>query len=84
MIDFLLIAIILTVLILIALIRIILGPTLPDRIVGMDTANTLMVSALIVLSVVFNQVIFIDIAIVYAALSFVGTIYFAKCLEAGK
>jgi len=84
MINFMLIAIILAFLILIALLRIVLGPTLPDRVVGMDTVNTLAVSLLIVLSVVFNQVIFIDIAIVYAALSFVGTIYFSKCLEAGK
>lgn len=78
------IAILLLVLVLIAIIRILLGPTMPDRVVGMDTANTLMVSALLVLAAAFNQIIFVDIAIVYAMLSFVGTLFFAKYLEGTK
>ena len=77
-------ALFILVLIAIAVIRIAIGPTMPDRLVGMDTANTLMVSALIVLAAAYNQVIYIDIAIVYAMLSFVGTLFFAKYLEGAK
>jgi len=74
----------LVLLILAAALRILLGPTLPDRVVGMDTANTLMVSTLLVLAAVFNQTVFVDVAIVYAMLSFVGTLFFSKYLEGEK
>ena len=37
-------------------------------------------AAMIVLGVVFQQIIFIDVAIIYALLSFVGTLYIAKYL----
>jgi multicomponent Na+:H+ antiporter subunit F len=61
-----------------ALIRLILGPTNPDRVVAVDTINTLTVAVLILLSVLYEQFIFIDVAIVYALLSFVSTLYIAK------
>ncbi|MDD3573495.1 cation:proton antiporter [Methanospirillum sp.] len=61
-----------------AMIRLILGPTNPDRVVAVDTINTLTVAVLILLSVLYEQFIFIDVAIVYALLSFVSTLYIAK------
>jgi multicomponent Na+:H+ antiporter subunit F len=61
-----------------ALVRLILGPTNPDRVVAVDTINTLTVAVLILLSVLYEQFIFIDVAIVYALLSFVSTLYIAK------
>ena len=61
-----------------ALVRLILGPTNPDRVVAADTINTLTVAVLILLSVLYEQFIFIDVAIVYALLSFVSTLYIAK------
>jgi multicomponent Na+:H+ antiporter subunit F len=48
--------------------------------VALDAINTLVVAAMIVLGVVFHQFIFIDVAIIYALLSFVGTLYIAKYL----
>ena len=74
-------ALILLALVLAAAARVLLGPSMPDRVVGINAANTLMVSVLLVLAAAFNQVIYADIAIVYAMLSFVGTLYFAKYLE---
>ena len=61
-----------------ALVRLILGPTNPDRVVAVDTINTLTVAVMILLSVLYEQFIFIDVAIVYALLSFVSTLYIAK------
>ncbi len=61
-----------------ALVRLILGPTNPDRVVAVDTINTLTVAVMILLGVVYQQYIFIDVAIVYALLSFVSTLYIAK------
>ncbi len=76
-------AFILMVWIFMSLIRIILGPTAPDRVVGLDTINTLIVALMVILAVAYNQIIYVDIAIVYALLSFVTTLYIAKYLEGG-
>lgn len=74
----------LLLLVLIALTRILLGPTLADRVVGMDTANTLMVSAFLVLAAGFREIVFVEVAIVYAMFSFVATMFFAKYLEGAE
>ncbi len=71
-------ALVLVVLVCLALVRLFLGPTIADRAIAVDTVNTLVVAALILLGVVYRQVIFIDVAIVYALLSFVSTLYIAK------
>ena len=70
----------LVALMLLAMVRLIKGPTSADRVVALDAINTLVVAAMIVLGVVIHQFIFIDVAIIYALLSFVGTLYIAKYL----
>jgi len=69
--------------VLFSLFRIGLGPTVADRVVGLDTLNTLVVASMIVLGAAFDQVILVDVAIIYALLSFVGTLYIAHYLEGG-
>ncbi len=76
-------AFILMLWIFLSLLRVILGPTAPDRVVALDTINTLIVALMIILAVAYNQLIYVDIAIVYALLSFVTTLYIAKYLEGG-
>jgi multicomponent Na+:H+ antiporter subunit F len=73
-------SLVLVALMLLAMVRLLKGPTAADRVVALDAINTLVVAAMIVLAVVFRQVIFVDVAIVYALLSFVGTLYIAKYL----
>jgi len=68
---------------LLSMFRIGLGPTVADRVVGLDTLNTMVVATMIVLGAAFDQVIFVDVAIIYALLSFVGTLYVARYLERG-
>ncbi|MCA1915557.1 cation:proton antiporter [Methanospirillum hungatei] len=75
---FMIAALITAVIVFGALVRLILGPTNPDRVVAVDTINTLTVAVMILLGVVYQQYIFIDVAIVYALLSFVSTLYIAK------
>lgn len=70
----------LVVLIALALVRLAAGPTAPDRVVALDTVNTLTVAAMILLAIAYGEVVFVDVAIVYALLSFVGTLYIAKYL----
>jgi len=67
----------------ITLIRIMLGPSVPDRVVGVDTLNTLIVAEMILLGAAYDRVIYIDIAIVYALLSYIGTLVIAKYLQGG-
>ncbi|MEA1940375.1 MAG: cation:proton antiporter [Candidatus Caldatribacteriota bacterium] len=68
---------------LLSLIRLILGPTVPDRIVALDTINTLVVAGMILVGAAFNEVIYVDVAIVYALLSYIATLYVSKYLEGG-
>jgi len=74
------VVLILVILVCLALVRLFLGPTAADRVVSLDTVNTLTVAVLILLGVAYQQIIFIDVAIVYALLSFVSTLYIAKYL----
>lgn len=82
--NLMIIAGVLGILVLICLIRAILGPTVPDRVVAMDTTNTLVVATFIILGTAWKEVIYVDIAIVYAMLSFVSTLYISKYLEGEK
>ena len=70
--------------IVIALIRVIKGPTAPDRIVGLDTINTIVIVSIVIFGFVTGSVIYIDVAIVYALLSFISTLFIAKYLEGGE
>lgn len=76
--------VILAVCIGIALIRVGIGPTVPDRIVGLDTVNTIIVVTMVILGAAFQEVVYVDVAIVYALLSFVTTLFIAKYIEKGK
>jgi multicomponent Na+:H+ antiporter subunit F len=68
----------------IIMVRVFIGPGAPTRLVAFDTANTLVVTSLVILAMLFNDVIFIDVAIVYALLSFAMTLYVAKYIQGDK
>ena len=82
--SYLIILIFLLISVLLSLIRVIRGPTAPDRIVGIDTINTIIISGMVVFGAAFQEVIYIDVAIVYALLSFISTLFIAKYLEGGE
>ncbi|MBS3816496.1 MAG: cation:proton antiporter [Candidatus Thermoplasmatota archaeon] len=67
--------------IIISAFRVFLGPTVPDRTVGLDTINTLVIASMIGLGAAMWETLFIDIAIVYAILSFVTTLFISKYME---
>jgi len=76
--------IILAVCIVITVVRIFMGPGAPTRLVAFDTTNTLVVAGLVVVGMMFNHAIFIDVAIVYALLSFAMTLYVAKYIGGSR
>ena len=78
---FLITAVLITIFISMPLFRLITGPTVPDRVIALDTINTYIVAAMILYGAAFEEIIYIDIAIVYALLSYVATLYIAKYIE---
>ena len=81
--EYLLMLLLLSIAVILAVIRIILGPTAPDRVVGLDTINTIVIVAMVIFGAAFQEVIYIDVAIVYALLSFISTLFIAKYLQGG-
>lgn len=67
---------------LIGLYRLIFGPTTPDRIVATDALNLIACVVLVLLALFFDSVLYLDVALVYAVLSFVGMIALARVIEA--
>jgi multicomponent Na+:H+ antiporter subunit F len=67
-----------------AIVRVFKGPTAPDRVVGLDTINTIVIVSMVVFGIATSSVIYIDVAIVYALLSFISTLFIAKYLEGGE
>ncbi len=72
---------ILVVSIFVALIRLILGPSLPDRVVALDLISTLVIGIVAVEIVMSGQVVLLSVVMVLALVSFLGTIAFAHYLE---
>ncbi|MDY3868174.1 MAG: cation:proton antiporter [Pyramidobacter sp.] len=62
-------------------VRMIWGPTDADRAVALDTMNSLVIAIMILLSAAYDSVLLIDLAVVYAGLSFVATMFLARYIE---
>jgi multicomponent Na+:H+ antiporter subunit F len=62
-------------------IRLAKGPTLPDRVIAIDLIGVLLVSLLVVTAGVTGQEAFLDVALVVALISFVGTVAYAQYIE---
>lgn len=76
-------AVVFTLLACVAAGRLFIGPTAADRLVALDTLNTLVVGLLIMIAAITDAIVMVDVAIVYGALSFVGTLFLARYLEGG-
>ncbi|ARF17194.1 Na(+)/H(+) antiporter subunit F1 [Sporosarcina ureae] len=70
--------------ILVAVIRIILGPSLPDRVVALDVIGVNLIATIAVVSVILNTKAFLEAILILGILSFIGTIAFSKFIERGK
>jgi multicomponent K+:H+ antiporter subunit F len=64
-----------------ALLRVIPGPELNDRIVSFTAAITLAAAAALVLSIAYGDLVILDAAIIAALLLFAGTFGYAKFLR---
>ena len=68
---------------LLALLRALLGPSLYDRILAVNTFGTITVLFIAIFSFLTGRSEFIDIALVYALINFIATIAVLKFFEYG-
>jgi multicomponent Na+:H+ antiporter subunit F len=79
---FLYLSVILTFIIFVPLYRVVMGPTLYDRMLGAGAIATKTMVLILLIGLVFNRLdMFIDITMAYAILNFIGTIALAKYLN---
>lgn len=64
-----------------AFVRLLKGPSLPDRVVAVDLLGTLIVSVLVVGAAATGERSFLDVAIVIALVAFVSNIAYARFIE---
>jgi len=60
------------------------GPTAADRVVAMDLLSVLVVTFLVILSIHTRETSYLDVAIAYACIAFLGTIALARFIQKGS
>jgi multicomponent K+:H+ antiporter subunit F len=70
--------------IVLAAIRLARGPSLPDRILALDTLYVNAMALLILGGVLNDTVLYFEAALIISALGFIGTVAMAKFLLRGK
>lgn len=66
---------------LLTFIRLVLGPSLPDRVVALDLFVSLGIGIVVVHAIMENQPALLDVAIILALIVFLGTVTFALYVE---
>ena len=69
---------------LLGLIRILIGPTAADRVNSANTMAVTVTAGLIVVAAYFNSALYLDVALVYGALSFIGVIAISRVIKGGE
>ncbi len=68
---------------LISLYRFLKGPTLSDRIIAFDIIGIMGISLLVILSLHYQKDFYLDIALVFGLIGFLGTTIFGRYIEKG-
>lgn len=63
--------------------RVIKGPSMPDRAIALDTIGVNLLSAIAIVSIVFDTKAYLEAILILGILSFIGTIAFTKFIERG-
>lgn len=67
---------------LLAIIRLLVGPSVSDRVVSLDTTNIIIIGIIGLLAAYFKNGLYLDIALAYGILAFLESMVFARYLEA--
>ena len=66
--------------ILISLVRLVRGPSLPDRVIAADTINGMIIVLIVLIGILQKNDMFLDVAVVYALISFIANLSISKYL----
>lgn len=64
-----------------AFVRLVRGPSLPDRVVALELTSLLAAGIIVTYAVAKEQSAFLDVAVVLALIAFLATVAFARYLE---
>jgi len=73
----------LTLAVVLAFVRLALGPSLPDRVIALDLLASFGIAILAAQAVARGQTAYLDVGLLLALVSFLGTVAFAHYLERG-
>ncbi len=65
------------------IIRLVIGPDTVDRVVAIDLLTIVAIAVIALLAHIANRYIYLDVALVYGLLSFLGVLAVARYLEKG-
>jgi multicomponent K+:H+ antiporter subunit F len=68
---------------LLTLARLVRGPSLPDRILALDTLNVNAIALIVVYGIQLRSTLFFEIALLIAVMGFIGTVALTKYLQRG-
>lgn len=63
--------------------RVIVGPSMPDRAIALDTIGVNLISAIAIVSIVLKTKAFLEAILILGILAFIGTIAISKYIERG-
>lgn len=63
--------------------RVIVGPSMPERAIALDTIGVNLISAIAIVSIVLSTKAFLEAILILGILAFIGTIAFSKYIERG-
>jgi multisubunit Na+/H+ antiporter MnhF subunit len=64
--------------------RLTLGPDAPDRLVAADSLGVIATAGLALVAWLLRSALYLDVALVYGVLSFVGVVALARAIEGGR
>lgn len=84
MMEFMTVAIIIVTISMIAIIiRLVKGPTSSDRVISLDAIGVCLISIIGLFSILADTPFYLEIILLLAILSFIGTVAFSKFIEKG-
>jgi len=69
--------------VILSLYRLIKGPSVADRTVALDTMTIITISLIVFIAILTKRIIYYDVAMVYALISFIGVVAIARYIERG-
>ncbi len=76
--------VLLSLMALVSLYRVLFGPTVEDRLVALNAIASMITAILVLLAVQWGRSIYLDVALVYAILGYVGIIAITKFARTGS